>query len=83
MKPMKLVDNFAVDSTTLTYKICPECGGKAEEIINVEYHIRQGWYCVPCSAFQSALFRERLIDDDANNMAVVNHKLSERTFDDE
>jgi len=82
MKPMKVVENFVIDSTTLTYKICPECKGKANEIINVEYHIRQGWYCVPCSSFQQALFRERLIEDKTDNTAVVTQKLSERAIDD-
>ena len=81
MKPMKVVENFVIDSTTLTFKMCPECGGKANEIINVEYNIRQGWYCVPCSAFQQALFRERLIEDVDKKNSVVTQKISERTID--
>ena len=59
MKEMTVVDNFIIEPETLTYKTCPECGGRAGEIINMERNFRQGWLCVPCAAFQVAIMRER------------------------
>jgi hypothetical protein len=42
---------------------CPQCAGKAAQVIYAERRVRKGWYCPACRHFTPAVLRERRIEN--------------------
>ena len=49
----------------LSEKVCPKCGNKAVEVLNLETWIRTGWFCLnpDCKGYEVSIGRERKIND--------------------